>query len=165
MRGVYEPLIPPALTPALSRGERSKCEFQQTPRARPGEAGVNQTERLYRIEQLLRSRRHVPRDDFLRDLEVSRATFSRDLETLRDRLQRADRLRPGAARLPARRTARRGAAPRIARPVVQQPGGPRAAGLSPLSRKPRTGPARRTHCAAQEAHRGAARTRRAVARG
>lgn len=46
---------------------------------------MSQTERLYRIEQLLRSRRSVPLDAFLRELEVSRATFNRDLEQLRDR--------------------------------------------------------------------------------
>jgi len=40
---------------------------------------VGQTERLYRIEQLLRERSAVPIAAFLRELEVSRATFNHDL--------------------------------------------------------------------------------------
>ena len=47
---------------------------------------MNRTERFYKIKQLLRSRASVPRRTFLDTLEVSRATFKRDLEYLRDRL-------------------------------------------------------------------------------
>lgn len=43
-------------------------------------------ERLQRMVQLLRSQRVVPRRTFLERLEISPATFKRDLEYLRDRL-------------------------------------------------------------------------------
>lgn len=46
---------------------------------------MDRTERFYRIQQLLRTRRHVRTQEFLDELEVSRATFKRDLEYLRDR--------------------------------------------------------------------------------
>jgi predicted DNA-binding transcriptional regulator YafY len=44
------------------------------------------TERLYRIEGLIRSRGHVSFAALLEELEVSRATLKRDLEYLRSRL-------------------------------------------------------------------------------
>jgi predicted DNA-binding transcriptional regulator YafY len=47
---------------------------------------VNRTERFYKIDQLLSERRVVPLDVFLEALSVSRATFKRDLEYLRERL-------------------------------------------------------------------------------
>ncbi|HSJ98533.1 MAG TPA: transcriptional regulator, partial [Myxococcota bacterium] len=47
---------------------------------------MNATERLYRIDNLLRQRRCVPLKEFLADLGVSRATFKRDLDTMRDRM-------------------------------------------------------------------------------
>lgn len=47
---------------------------------------MDRTERFYRILNLLNTRRAVPREAFLRTLEVSAATFKRDLEYLRDRL-------------------------------------------------------------------------------
>ena len=47
---------------------------------------MDRTERLYRIDALLRERAVVPGEVFLRELGVSRATFKRDLEYLRDRL-------------------------------------------------------------------------------
>jgi predicted DNA-binding transcriptional regulator YafY len=46
---------------------------------------MDRTERFYRIQQLLQSRRRVTTQEFLDELEVSRATFKRDLEYLRDR--------------------------------------------------------------------------------
>ncbi len=46
---------------------------------------MDRTERFYRIDRLLRSHRIVPLQRFLDDLEISRATFKRDLEYLRDR--------------------------------------------------------------------------------
>lgn len=48
---------------------------------------MERTERFYRIQQLLQSRRFVTRQEFLDALEVSLATFKRDLEYLRDRFQ------------------------------------------------------------------------------
>lgn len=47
---------------------------------------MERTERFYKIEQLLRSRSSVPLRMFLDTLEISRATFKRDLEYLRDRM-------------------------------------------------------------------------------
>lgn len=47
---------------------------------------MNRTERFYRIDQMLSERRVVPLEVFLQELEISRATFKRDLEYLRDRL-------------------------------------------------------------------------------
>ncbi len=44
------------------------------------------TERLYRIEALIRARGHIGREELLAELEVSRATLKRDLEYLRSRL-------------------------------------------------------------------------------
>ena len=46
---------------------------------------MNRTERFYRIDQLLLDRGVVTRDAFLDDLEVSLATFKRDLEYMRSR--------------------------------------------------------------------------------
>jgi len=47
---------------------------------------MNRTERFYRIDQLLHERRIVPLETFLDELAISRATFKRDMEYLRDRL-------------------------------------------------------------------------------
>ena len=47
---------------------------------------MDRTERFYQIDQLLQSGRAVPIEQFLDRLGVSRATFKRDLEYLRDRL-------------------------------------------------------------------------------
>ncbi len=47
---------------------------------------MDRTERFYRIQQLLRQNRVVPARTFLRDLEISLATFKRDLEYMRSRL-------------------------------------------------------------------------------
>lgn len=47
---------------------------------------MNRTERFYRIDQMLSERRVVPLEVFLQELEISRATFKRDLEYLRERL-------------------------------------------------------------------------------
>ena len=48
---------------------------------------MDRLERLYRIHSLLRSRRLVTTRQFLDDLEISRATFKRDLDVLRERLR------------------------------------------------------------------------------
>jgi predicted DNA-binding transcriptional regulator YafY len=47
---------------------------------------MDRTERFYKIEQLLHARKLVSVETFLYELGVSRATFKRDLEYLRDRL-------------------------------------------------------------------------------
>ena len=47
---------------------------------------MDRTERFHLIDQLLNSHRSVTREKFLEVLEVSPATFKRDLEYLRDRL-------------------------------------------------------------------------------
>lgn len=47
---------------------------------------MNRTERFYKIDQMLHERRLVPIGVFLEELDVSRATFKRDMEYLRDRL-------------------------------------------------------------------------------
>lgn len=47
---------------------------------------MDRTERFYRIADLLRQRKSVTIEEFLEDLGVSRATFKRDLEYLRDRM-------------------------------------------------------------------------------
>ena len=48
---------------------------------------MERTERFYRMEQLLRESRSVSREAFLKELEVSPATFKRDLDYLRDRFK------------------------------------------------------------------------------
>ena len=45
---------------------------------------MDRTERIYKIDQLLNSSRAVPRSVFLEELQVSPATFKRDLEYMRD---------------------------------------------------------------------------------
>lgn len=47
---------------------------------------MNRTERLYRIDQLINQRGVISRQDLHDELEVSRATLTRDLAYLRDRL-------------------------------------------------------------------------------
>ena len=47
---------------------------------------MDRTERFYKIERMLRNRDVVPIQDFLNELGVSVATFKRDIEYLRERL-------------------------------------------------------------------------------
>jgi predicted DNA-binding transcriptional regulator YafY len=47
---------------------------------------MERTERFYKIQNLLRQRKLVSTQTFLEELEVSRATFKRDLEYLKDRM-------------------------------------------------------------------------------
>lgn len=47
---------------------------------------MSDMQRLHRITYLLQARKCVPLADFLRELEISKATFKRDLEYLRSRL-------------------------------------------------------------------------------
>ena len=49
-------------------------------------AAMDRSERFHKIIRLLKERRVVSRDAFLEALQVSRATFKRDLEYLRDRM-------------------------------------------------------------------------------
>lgn len=49
-------------------------------------AAMNQTERLYRIDQLIHQRTVVPFRDLLRELEISPATLKRDIAYMRERL-------------------------------------------------------------------------------
>lgn len=51
-----------------------------------GKEKMDRTERFYRIDQLLNEHKVVHLDTFLKELGISRATFKRDLEYLRDRL-------------------------------------------------------------------------------
>ena len=44
---------------------------------------MDRTERFYKIDHLIRERGVVPVGDFLRELEVSLATFERDIEYMR----------------------------------------------------------------------------------
>src|SRR3954454_10256587 len=46
---------------------------------------MDRTERFYKIDRLLRQNKFVPLERFLKELEVSRATFKRDIEYMRDR--------------------------------------------------------------------------------
>lgn len=48
---------------------------------------MSQTERLFKIEQLIKVRRVVPFNTLIAELEVSRATLKRDLMYLRDRMR------------------------------------------------------------------------------
>lgn len=47
---------------------------------------MNQTERYYRIDQLVRERGPISREELMATLEISRATLTRDLEYMRNRL-------------------------------------------------------------------------------
>lgn len=47
---------------------------------------MDRTERFYKIDRLLRDKGVVRLEEFLRALDISRATFKRDLEYMRDRL-------------------------------------------------------------------------------
>ena len=47
---------------------------------------MDRTERFYKIDNLLHAHQVVPIDRFLEDLGVSKATFKRDIEYMRDRL-------------------------------------------------------------------------------
>ena len=48
---------------------------------------MNQLDRLYQLERLLRSRRSLGRDALLHQLEISRATLKGYLVVLREKLQ------------------------------------------------------------------------------
>lgn len=47
---------------------------------------MDRTERFYKTDQLLNDRTVVPINTFLEDLGISLATFKRDLEYMRERL-------------------------------------------------------------------------------
>lgn len=59
---------------------------------------MSDLERLHRIKYMIQARKCVPIQDFLDELEISKATFKRDLEYLRDRMNASivyDRLEGG----------------------------------------------------------------------
>jgi predicted DNA-binding transcriptional regulator YafY len=66
-----------------------KGEIDQAATAAPAPARahfrMDRTERFYKIDHLIRERGVVPVGDFLRELEVSLATFKRDIEYMRSR--------------------------------------------------------------------------------
>jgi len=64
----------------------NRCATQKATRKAPYNLPVDRTERFYRIQQLLRHQRSVPVRRFLSELEISLATFKRDLEYMRSRL-------------------------------------------------------------------------------
>ena len=47
---------------------------------------MSDLERLHRIKYMIQARKCVPIQAFLDELEISKATFKRDLEYLRDRM-------------------------------------------------------------------------------
>lgn len=51
-----------------------------------GRVAMDRSERFYKIDQMIAGRGIVPLNDFLSELDISLATFKRDLEYLRDRL-------------------------------------------------------------------------------
>src|SRR5260221_11305497 len=56
-----------------------------TPAKTGAQFRMDRTERFYKIDHLIRERGVVPVSDFLRELEVSLATFKRDIEYMRSR--------------------------------------------------------------------------------
>lgn len=66
--------------PATAFGSLFACLLEGWP------SHMNQTERYYRIDQLIHERGLISFDELMRELEVSRATLKRDLAHLRDRL-------------------------------------------------------------------------------
>src|SRR5260221_10488247 len=56
-----------------------------TPAKTGAQFRMDRTERFYKIDHLIRERGIVPVKDFLRELEVSLATFKRDIEYMRSR--------------------------------------------------------------------------------
>ena len=63
------------------------CVFAELNKSCGFGGDLNRLERFYKIDQILQNRRIVPLRVFLDDLEISRATFKRDLEYMRDRFQ------------------------------------------------------------------------------
>lgn len=47
---------------------------------------MDRTERFYRIDQMIQDRTVVPIQSFLDELDISRTTFKRDLEYMKNRL-------------------------------------------------------------------------------
>jgi len=72
----------PLFALALELGEAHSDGIQRASRKYPD---MNQVERLYRIDQMIRDRGVVTFESMKAELEVSRATLRRDLTALRDR--------------------------------------------------------------------------------
>ena len=83
---------------------------------------MDHTERIYKIQQLLKARRAVPREVFLEELEVSPATFKRDLEYSGGEVHcdegLANRIGPRAVRSHSRRC-RRSVGRGTCRPAIE----------------------------------------------
>ena len=75
------------MTDAPSQGALEDSHESSTlipKRRRRGRMG--DMERLHKIKYMIQSRGSVPMQDFLHELEISKATFKRDLEYLRSRM-------------------------------------------------------------------------------
>src|SRR5437870_1606879 len=66
---------------------------------------MERLEHFYKIDQLLKDRKAVSFSTLRSSLGVSAATLKRDLEYMRERPPRADRVRPRDERLPLRKAA------------------------------------------------------------
>ena len=70
----------------LRRRNVAPCAASYDAANNAGAGTMDRSERFHKIIRLLKDRKVVSRDAFLAALEVSRATFKRDLEYLRDRM-------------------------------------------------------------------------------
>lgn len=68
----------------LGEQEPADCS-KLTQLEQPGSKRMSSLERLHRIKYMIQSRTYVPIESFLDELEISQATFKRDLEYLRSR--------------------------------------------------------------------------------
>jgi hypothetical protein len=118
------------LVPGYSASKGGVAQLTKSPghrlrgrrRARERRA-MSKTDRVYKIEMLIRNRGHVSFATLLEELEVSPATLKRDLEYLRDRwVRRSSTTATSTATASAPSTARTAAWPeaRAAGPVVQR---------------------------------------------
>ena len=122
-----------AATP-VNRGPRQAAAQRRLGQPRPA-SPMSPLERYYKIDQLLKDRKVVSFALFKEKLGMSRASVKRDIEYMRSRMHRADRVGPRAQRLLLHDTRPRCAALRAAGPVVQRRRDSRAArdGAAPRS--------------------------------
>ena len=89
------PRSPASITRAATGSARSRCTSRAARACRPPAehrstryfSGMDRSERFYKIQGMLQNRGVVRTQEFLDELEVSKATFKRDLEYLRDRMR------------------------------------------------------------------------------
>jgi predicted DNA-binding transcriptional regulator YafY len=75
------------ITDAPSQGAlEDSCESSTLIPKRRRRGRMGDMERLHKIKYMIQSRGSVPMQDFLQELEISKATFKRDLEYLRSRM-------------------------------------------------------------------------------